>query len=560
MALLTGALAMQAQTRQQLSRQAIQKLGRAEAVITSLYVDSVDEAKLVEDAIRGMLEGLDPHSSYTTAKETRALNEPLNGSFDGIGIQFNVVDDTLLVIQPVVNGPSEKVGIRPGDRIIAVNDTAIAGVKMAREEMMRRLRGPRGTKVNLGVLRKGIADRLAFTVTRDKIPLNTLDAAYMIRPGIGYIRLGSFGLTSHDEVSAALNSLSQKGMKDLIFDLQDNGGGYLMAAIEIANEFLERGDLIVYTKGRVTPRDEQKASGGGKMKKGRVVVLINEFSASASEIVAGALQDQDRATIVGRRSFGKGLVQRPIPFPDGSMIRLTVAHYYTPSGRCIQKPYTPGELEDYAMDLDNRYRHGEFTNEDSIHLNDSLRFYTLRRHRVVYGGGGIMPDVFVPLDTAKFTNYHRLLTAKSVVLNAALRYIDDNRELLKASYPDFPSFMRDYEVPQALVDSIFREGERQDVKPKDEEEVRQTLPYLRVTLKALVARDLWDMSQYFQVINETSEIVRKAVELLDGKPSEGGALALPHYVGTQGYPCQRSVSGIVVALPIQRECVSTLWG
>ena len=522
MAFLTGALAMQAQTRQQLSRQAIQKLGRAEAVITSLYVDSVDEAKLVEDAIRGMLEGLDPHSSYTTAKETRALNEPLNGSFDGIGIQFNVVDDTLLVIQPVVNGPSEKVGIRPGDRIIAVNDTAIAGVKMAREEMMRRLRGPRGTKVNLGVLRKGIADRLAFTVTRDKIPLNTLDAAYMIRPGIGYIRLGSFGLTSHDEVSAALDSLSQKGMKDLIFDLQDNGGGYLMAAIEIANEFLERGDLIVYTKGRVTPRDEQKASGGGKMKKGRVVVLVNEFSASASEIVAGALQDQDRATIVGRRSFGKGLVQRPIPFPDGSMIRLTVAHYYTPSGRCIQKPYTPGDLEDYAMDLDNRYRHGEFTNEDSIHLNDSLRFYTLRRHRVVYGGGGIMPDEFVPLDTTKFTKYHRLLTAKSVVLNAALRYIDDNRERLKASYPDFDAFMRDYEVPQALVDSIFREGERQDVKPKDEEEVRQTLPYLRVTLKALVARDLWDMSQYFQVMNETSEIVRKAVELLDGKPREGG--------------------------------------
>lgn len=513
--LLTGILATWAQTPQQLiGRRAIQKLGRAEAAITSLYVDSVDEAALVEDAIRGMLRGLDPHSSYSTAKETRALNEPLNGSFDGIGIQFNVVDDTLLVIQPVVNGPSEKVGIRPGDRLISVNDTAIAGVKMPREEMMRRLRGPRGTKVRLGVVRRGISDRLSFTVTRDKIPLNTLDAAYMIRPGIGYIRLGSFGLTSHEEVTRALDSLRRAGMKDLIFDLQDNGGGYLMAAIEIANEFLERGDLIVYTQGRTAARDEEKASGGGKMRKGRVVVLVNEFSASASEIVAGALQDQDRAVIVGRRSFGKGLVQRPIPFPDGSMMRLTVAHYYTPSGRCIQKPYTKGDPEDYAMDLDNRYRRGEFTNEDSIRLNDSLRYYTLRRHRVVYGGGGIMPDEFVPLDTTKFTRYHRLLTAKSVVLNAALRYIDDNRRRLKAAYPDFDTFSRAYEVPQALVDSIFREGERQDLKPKDEEEVQQTLPYLRVTLKALVARDLWDMSRYFQVMNETSEIVCRAVALL----------------------------------------------
>lgn len=519
LALSLGMVTALAQTRQQLvTRQAIEKLGRAEAAITSLYVDSVDEARLVEDAIRGMLQGLDPHSSYTTAKETRALNEPLNGSFDGIGIQFNVVDDTLLVIQPVAGGPSEKVGIRPGDRIVVVNDTAIAGVGMAREEMMRRLRGPRGTRVTLGVCRRGIPGRLSFTVTRDKIPLHTVDAAYMLRPGIGYIRLGSFGLTSHREVCQALDSLKREGMKDLVFDLQDNGGGYLMAAIEIANEFLERGDLIVYTQGREMPRDERKASGGGKMKRGRVVVLINEFSASASEIVAGALQDQDRALIVGRRSFGKGLVQRPIPFPDGSMMRLTVAHYFTPSGRCIQKPYTPGDREDYAMDLDRRYRHGEFTHADSIHLCDSLRRFTLRRHRPVYGGGGIMPDEFVPLDTTKFTKYHRLLTAKSVVLNAALRYIDDHREFLRASYPDFSAFLRDYEVPPALLDSIFREGELQGVKPRDEEEARQTLPYLRLSLKALVARDLWDMSQYFQVMNETSATVRRAVELLEGKP------------------------------------------
>lgn len=506
----------QAQMRSQLStKSAIEKLGRAEVAISNLYVDSVDENKLVEDAIRGMLENLDPHSSYTTAKETQAMNEPLNGSFDGIGIQFNVVEDTLLVIQPVVNGPSEKVGILPGDRIISVNDTAIAGVKMSKEEMMKRLRGPKGTKVSLGVVRRGIADRLSFMVTRDKIPLNTLDATYMIRPGIGYIRLGSFGMTSHDEVANAIDSLKREGMKDLIFDLQDNGGGYMMAAAQIANEFLEQGDLIVYTKGRTMEREDMKATGGGRMKSGRIIVLLNEFSASAAEIVAGALQDQDRADIVGRRSFGKGLVQRPIPFPDGSMIRLTVAHYFTPSGRCIQKPYTKGDREDYAMDLDNRYRHGEFTNRDSIHLNDSLKYYTLHRHRVVYGGGGIMPDYFVPLDTTKYTKYHRLLSAKSIVLNASLRYIDNNRKALKARYPDFMTFSKEYEVPQSLIDTILAEGEKQEIKPKDEEEKQRTLPYLRTTLKALVARDLWDMSQYFQIMNETSEIVNMAVSLLE---------------------------------------------
>ncbi len=509
---LTG----QAQSRAQLStKSAIEKLGRAEVAISNLYVDSVDENKLVEDAIRGMLENLDPHSSYTNAKETQAMNEPLNGSFDGIGIQFNVVEDTLLVIQPVVNGPSEKVGIQPGDRIISVNDTAIAGVKMSKEDMMRRLRGPKGTKVNLGIMRRGISDVLSFVVTRDKIPVNTLDAAYMIRPCIGYIRLGSFGLTSHDEVANAIDSLQQKGMKNLIFDLQDNGGGYMMAATQIANEFLEKGDLIVYTQGRIMDRDEMKTTGGGMMRTGRVIVLINEFSASASEIVAGALQDQDRADIVGRRSFGKGLVQRPIPFPDGSMIRLTLAHYYTPRGRCIQKPYTKGDRMDYAMDLDNRYLHGEFTNRDSIHLNDSLKYYTLRRHRVVYGGGGIMPDYFVPLDTTKYTKFHRLLTAKSIVLNASLRYIDNNRKALRARYPNFDTFDKEYEVPQSLVDTIFAEGEKQNVKPKDEEERQRTLPYLHTSLKALVARDLWDMSQYFQVMNETSEIVQKAVSLLE---------------------------------------------
>lgn len=497
------------------TKAAIEKLGRAEVAISNLYVDSVDENKLVEDAIRGMLEKLDPHSSYTTPKETQSMNEPLNGSFEGIGIQFNMVEDTLLVIQPVTNGPSEKVGIQPGDRIITVNDTTIAGVNMTKEEIMKRLRGPKGTKVNLTITRQGIPDQLPFTVTRDKIPLTTLDAAYMIRPAIGYIRLGSFGMTSHEEVATALDSLRQEGMKDLILDLQDNGGGYMIAATQIADEFLEKGDLIVYTQGRTMEREDINATGKGIMKTGNVIILLNEYSASASEIVAGALQDQDRATIVGRRSFGKGLVQRPIPFPDGSMIRLTTAHYYTPSGRCIQKPYTKGSREDYAMDLDNRYRHGEFTHQDSIHFSDSLRCYTLRKHRAVYGGGGIMPDEFVPLDTTKYTRYHRMLTAKSIVLNASLRYVDDNRKILKARYPDFATFEKEYEIPTSLVDTILEEGEKQDIKPKDEEEKQRTLPYLRTNLKALVARNLWDMSEYFQIMNETSEIVKKAVFLLE---------------------------------------------
>nr|WP_298161878.1 S41 family peptidase [uncultured Prevotella sp.] len=492
----------------------IEKLGRAEIAIANLYVDSVDENKLVEDAIRGMLEKLDPHSSYTTAKETQAMNESLNGSFDGIGVQFNMVDDSLLVIQPVVNGPSEKVGIIAGDRIVAVNDTAIAGVKMSKEEIMKCLRGPKGTIVNLTVVRRGIKDKLSFRVKRDKIPVTTMDAAYMIRPGIGYIRLGSFGMTSHKEVSVAMDSLKKKGMKDLIFDLQDNGGGYLQTAAKIANEFLEKGDLIVYTNGRTAPRQEFRAEANGRWRKGKLVVLTNEFSASAAEIVSGAIQDQDRGVVVGRRTFGKGLVQRPLTFEDGSEIRLTIAHYYTPSGRCIQKPYKKGEREDYAMDLDNRYKHGEFTNQDSIHLSDSLKYYTLRKHRVVYGGGGIMPDYFVPLDTTKYTKMHRLLTAKSIVINHSLKFIDAHRQELKSQYKDFGKFLASYEVPQSLVEEIIADGKKEKIEPRDAAELAQTKKYLSIQLKALVARDIWDMSQYFQVWNETNEIVMRAVQLL----------------------------------------------
>ena len=492
----------------------MRKLHIAEMAITNLYVDSVDERKLVEDAIRGMLEKLDPHSSYADPEEVKAMNEPLQGNFEGIGVQFNMVDDTLLVIQPVSKGPSEKVGIMAGDRIVSVNDTAIAGVKMAREEIMRRLRGPKGTKVDLGIVRRGVAETLKFTVKRDKIPVKSVDAVYMIRPGVGYIRIGNFGATTYGEFMRGLEQLRKEGMRDLILDLQDNGGGYLQAAVQVANEFLQKNELIVYTEGRQFPRMDYKARGNGDFREGRVLVLVNEFTASAAEIVSGAIQDHDRGTIIGRRTFGKGLVQRPVDLPDGSMIRLTIAHYYTPAGRCIQKPYTKGDIEDYALDFDKRLKHGELTNRDSIHFADSLRFYTLKERRPVYGGGGIMPDVFVPLDTLQYTKYHRQLVLKGIVINTDLRYIDNHRDQLRSLFPTFEAFRTGFQVPQALIDDVMKDGEKQGVKPEDDAEMQKTLPYLKAQLKALVARDLFDMSEYFQIINEESDIVKAAIKCL----------------------------------------------
>ena len=492
----------------------LRKLQFAEVAISNLYVDKVDEEKLVENAIRGMLDKLDPHSSYLTPKEVEQSNEPLNGNFEGIGVQFNMIEDTLLVIQPVTNGPSEKVGIIAGDRIVSVNDTAIAGVKMSKEEIMKRLRGPKGTKVRLGIVRQGIKDLLKFTVVRDKIPVKSVDATYMIRPGIGYIRIGSFGATTHDEFVESLSRLQQQGMVHLILDLQENGGGYLKAAVDIANEFLEKGDLIVYTEGRKVPRTEYKADGKGVFLNGKIVVLVDGYTASAAEIVTGAVQDQDRGLVVGRRTFGKGLVQRPIDLPDGSMIRLTIAHYYTPSGRCIQKPYKKGDNRDYAMDMLNRLKSGELMNADSIHFADSLKYETLRQHRTVYGGGGIMPDEFVPLDTTIYTKFHRELAAKSIIIQQNLRYVDNHRKELQNRWTSFADFKQNYEVPKSLLDTIISEGEKQNIKPHDETELQKTLPYLRIQLKALIARDLWDMSEYFSVFNEQNEMVKKALEML----------------------------------------------
>ena len=515
LAVCFATLAAQAQLRTAIGKDnPQQKMQIAEMAIKNLYVDTVNENKLVEDAIRGMLEKLDPHSSYSTAKETKAMNESLQGSFEGIGVQFNVAKDTLLVIQPVAKGPSEKVGVLAGDRIVSVNDTTIAGVKMSQEDIVRRLRGPKGSIVKLGIVRPGIKGLLAFHVKRDKIPIETLDAYYLIRPGVGYIRIGSFGATTYEEFMRALMKLQLQGATDLILDLQDNGGGYLQAAVRVANEFLRRNDLIVYTQGRNADRQEFRAQGDGGMLTGRVFVLVNEFSASAAEIVTGALQDQDRGIVVGRRSFGKGLVQRPIEFADGSMMRLTVAHYYTPSGRCIQKPYTKGDNANYEKDLDNRFKNGELYSADSIHLNDSLKYQTLRRKRAVYGGGGIMPDYFVPLDTTQFSRYNRELAAKRIIVNANIQYMDKHRKELKKKYPSFAEFNKKYQVPQELIDEIVAEGEKQKVKAKDQKELKTSLANIKIQLKALVARDLWDMSEYFHIMNQNNHVVQKALVLL----------------------------------------------
>lgn len=487
------------------------KLQLAEFAISNLYVDKVDENKVVENAIKGMLEQLDPHSTYSNPEEVKKLNEPLQGNFDGIGIQFNMATDTLFVIQTISGGPSEKAGVLAGDRIIEVDDTLIAGVKMPTEDVMSRLRGKRGTKVTVKVMRRGSAGLIPITIKRDKIPVYSLDAAYMINKNTGYIRISRFAATTGKEFADALYKLQAQGMRDLIFDLQGNGGGYLNAAIDIANQFLAKKELIVYTEGRRNPRTEFAAEGNGDFRDGRVIVLVDEFSASASEIVTGALQDWDRAIVVGRRTFGKGLVQRPIDLPDGSMIRLTVARYYTPSGRCIQKPYE--SIEQYNKDLIDRYNRGEMISADSIHFPDSLKSKTLELGRVVYGGGGIMPDYFVPVDTTMISKYYLDLRDKGAIVQLNLKLVDQHRKDWMKKYKTFDRFNREFQISPAILKELRALGEKLGAKYK-EDEYKVSLPLIKTQMKALIARDLWEMSEYFQVVNEMNHSVQKAVELL----------------------------------------------
>ena len=489
----------------------VRKLQLAQFAITNLYVDQVDDNKLVESAIKGMLEELDPHSTYSTPEEVKRMNEPLQGNFDGIGIQFNMAEDTLFVIQPVSGGPSEKVGILAGDRIVMVNDTVIAGVKMSTEDVMRRLKGPKGTQVNVKVLRRGVPELLSFTIRRDKIPVYSLDASYMIAPKIGYIKINRFAATTHEEFMDALATLKGQGMQDLILDLQGNGGGYLNAAIDIANEFLGEKELIVYTEGRRSARRDFYANGNGKHQFGKLVVLVDEYSASASEIVSGAVQDWDRGMVVGRRTFGKGLVQRPIDLPDGSMIRLTISRYYTPAGRCIQKPYE--NTENYAADLIERYNRGEMMSADSIHFPDSLKCTTLKKGRIVYGGGGIMPDYFVPVDTTLYTDYHRQISYKGVLLKVHYQLIDSYRKEWNKQFKDYASFAQNFELTEPMMQRLTDEATKAGIT-YHEEQYRKSEPLLKLQLKALIARDLWDMNEYYHTINAVDESVKKALELL----------------------------------------------
>ena len=497
----------------------IRKLQMAQLAVTQLYVDSVNQKKLVEDAIKGMLDKLDPHSSYSNPEETKKMNEPLEGNFEGIGVQFNILTDTLVVVQTIKKGPSEKVGILNGDRIVSVDGRAIAGVKMPQDSIVKLLRGPKGTKVRLGVVRRGATGVLYFVVTRDKIPMNTVEATYMIAPEVGYIRFDRFGATTGDEVEKALQTLKKQGMKDLILDLQSNGGGYLGAAVDVASQFLRPGSLVVYTQGRNQPKQVLKAEGGGLFRQGRVVVLVDEFSASAAEIVTGALQDHDRTLVVGRRTFGKGLVQRPIDLPDGSMIRLTTSHYYTPSGRCIQKPYEKGKKEEYAQDLEQRYTHGELLHKDSIRLDSSQVYHTLIDKRIVYGGGGVMPDVFVPIDTAQITKFHIALRRNNLINEATLRYIDNHRKALRQQYKTFDLFERDFIVPKSLIDEIVAAARAKKITPKDDKELAETIEDLRFSLKSIFINGLFESSDFYQFVNQKNNIVQEALKQLKSNPN-----------------------------------------
>lgn len=476
------------------------KIAQVEKIIENCYVDTVNTDKLAEEAIKAMLNTLDPHSSYSDPEETKELTAPLDGNFSGIGIQFNMLNDTLCVIQTTSGGPSEKVGILPGDRILMANDSVISGAKRPNSSIIKLLRGPKGTRVNLTVKRRGIKYPIYFSLLRDDIPVYSIDAAYMADPTTGYIRLSRFAESTPDEINKAMADLRRQGMRNLILDLQDNGGGLLGSAIDLSAHFLRAGDPVVYTLSPTMGDNYYGAERHGDFLTGRLVVLVNQYSASASEITAGAIQDNDRGVIVGRRTFGKGLVQRPFPFPDGSMVRLTVSKYYTPAGRCIQKPYERGNADEYRKDMIHRYESGEFNSADSVHFSESEKFSTRRTGRTVYGGGGIMPDVFVPVDTTGYSDYYRDLTAKGVILRYASNYVDENRKQLKKSYPTEESFLKNFKITPAMISDIVAMGVTDSVAPNPEQ-LDVSRSTIEAIVKGIIGRDIFDQATYFKVVN-----------------------------------------------------------
>lgn len=479
------------------------------------YVDTVNVDALTEIGIKAILKELDPHSTYLTPQEVKEMNEGLGGSFEGIGVRYQMENDTLLVINTVSGGPSEKVGILAGDRIIMVNDSTIAGQKFQTTEIQRRLRGPKGSTVHLGISRAGETQLLWFDVKRDKIPVYSVDASYMASPTVGYIRIARFGQTTPGEVFEAIDKLKKQGMEDVIIDLQNNGGGYLSSAVELANLFLPASQTVVYTNGREQGRKDYTTRHYSGYFKGRVAVLIDEQSASASEIFAGCMQDLDRGVIIGRRSFGKGLVQSPIMLANGGMVRLTVARYYTPSGRCIQKPFDKGDQKSYQEDLLRRLQHGEMASADSIHLADSLLYYT-RNGRKVYGGGGILPDVFVPLDTMQITKAHRAVMAKGSMNRFIVKYFRENQKQLHKRYPTIESFLdpsKGFKLSDDMVLGVIEQA-RQDSAQCDSLETLLDNKIFRMQITAYLANDLYESGAYSRIMNSTSHIYCQGLEVL----------------------------------------------
>lgn len=491
------------------------KFGKVLDLVNTYYVDTVDDKQLVEDVIVQMLKTLDPHSVYVSKKDVKELNEPLQGNFEGIGIQFNILFDTIIVISPIPGGPSEKVGLLPGDRIVKIEGENVAGIGMTTTKVRQRLLGKKGTKVKVSIKRRDVKKLLEYTITRDKIPIHSLDAAYMVKDKIGYIKLNRFSLETMSEFNQAIKRLKNQKMKDLILDLRGNGGGYLEVATRLMDHFLPENKLIVYMEGIHTPKRKYFTKSGDELRDGKIVVLIDEGSASASEIVAGAIQDWDRGVIVGRRSFGKGLVQRPFYLIDSSMIRLTIARYYTPTGRLIQKPYNDG-YESYLKDLTKRYYTGEFFTADSIKFPDSLKYQTLVNNRVVFGGGGIMPDLFVPLDTTSYSDYYRNLVSKGIMTSFVLDYVDRNRSEIKTMFQTFDKFKKLFSVNDNMLEDLIVNAQNEGLE-KNDKEFERSVYEIKLVIKALIARDIWDMSEYYEIRNTNDIGFHKAVDILQNE-------------------------------------------